>query len=61
VSAQTIDIHLPKTKASHINNQQEDWSFRFDHVLDNASQEAVYDTTSRCALLAAACFMLQRD
>ncbi|KAI8807050.1 P-loop containing nucleoside triphosphate hydrolase protein [Cladochytrium replicatum] len=40
----TIQVHVPKNAdGGFINNQQEDWHFRFDRVLHNASQEAVYD------------------
>ncbi|KAI8922216.1 P-loop containing nucleoside triphosphate hydrolase protein [Powellomyces hirtus] len=39
-----VHIHIPKSiEGGFINNQQEDWDFRFDNLLHNASQEAVYD------------------
>ncbi|KAI8822057.1 P-loop containing nucleoside triphosphate hydrolase protein [Fimicolochytrium jonesii] len=39
-----VHVHIPKSaEGGFINNQQEDWDFRFDSVLHNASQEAVYD------------------
>ncbi|KAI8590910.1 P-loop containing nucleoside triphosphate hydrolase protein [Geranomyces variabilis] len=39
-----IHIHIPKSvEGGYINNQQEDWDFRFDNLLHNASQEAVYE------------------
>ncbi|KAL7746323.1 hypothetical protein RI367_008331 [Sorochytrium milnesiophthora] len=41
---QAINIHIPKAAdGGYINNQQEDWSFKFDRVLSNVSQEAVYE------------------
>ncbi|KAJ3033037.1 Kinesin-like protein kif9, partial [Rhizophlyctis rosea] len=37
-------IHIPKNEeGGYINNQQEDWDFRFDSILHNASQETVYE------------------
>jgi intein-encoded DNA endonuclease-like protein len=30
---QTISIHQAKEKGSVVNNKQEDWMFKFDHVL----------------------------
>lgn len=44
---QTIQVHQPKTKNQIINNQQEDWSFKFDSVLHNATQEQVYDQCAK--------------
>jgi len=41
-----IEVYLPKTKDLMINNQQERWSFEFDQVMHNASQEGVFQ---RCA------------
>jgi len=39
-----IHIHVPKSlDDGYINNQQEDWSFKFDKVLHNASQELAYE------------------
>lgn len=39
-----IHIHIPKNQdGGYINNQQEDWDFRFDHIMHNASQEMVYE------------------
>ena len=47
-------MHMSKDKSAHfINNQQEDWNYKFDHVLDNASQETVYDTCARSETLEA--------
>jgi len=40
----SVKVHIPKPAGQHINNQQEDWKFRFHNVLDNASQEVVYDS-----------------
>ena len=40
----SIHIHIPKgEEGGYINNQQEDWDFRFDNILHNSSQEIVYD------------------
>ena len=39
-----LHIHIPKgEEGGFINNQQENWDFRFDQILHNASQEVVYD------------------
>lgn len=39
-----LHIHIPKgDEGGFINNQQENWDFRFDQILHNASQEVVYD------------------
>lgn len=44
----TIDVHIPKDSSQGIiNNQQEDWKFKFDEILHNSSQEAVYDSMAR--------------
>lgn len=43
----TIHVHMPKPTGQHINNQQEDWSFKFDQLLHNSSQEQVYDVVAR--------------
>ncbi|ORY30713.1 kinesin-domain-containing protein [Rhizoclosmatium globosum] len=40
----SLHIHIPKgSDGGFINNQQENWDFRFDNILHNASQEKVYD------------------
>ncbi|KAI8917458.1 armadillo-type protein [Entophlyctis helioformis] len=40
----SIHIHIPKNEEwGFINNQQENWDFKFDNILHNASQENVYD------------------
>jgi kinesin family protein 6/9 len=44
VERQTVGIHLPKQPGQHVNNQLEDWDFKFDKVLHNSPQETVYDT-----------------
>eukprot|EP01006_Ploeotia_vitrea_P033383 TRINITY_DN65487_c10_g5_i2.p1 TRINITY_DN65487_c10_g5~~TRINITY_DN65487_c10_g5_i2.p1 ORF type:complete len:851 (+),score=535.62 TRINITY_DN65487_c10_g5_i2:178-2730(+) len=46
-----IAVHMNKKRESHagvstINNQQEDWTFRFNDVLHNASQEEVFDAAA---------------
>ncbi|KAI9184151.1 hypothetical protein H9P43_003204 [Blastocladiella emersonii ATCC 22665] len=39
-----INIHVPKQEdAGYINNQHQDWSFKFDKVMHVASQDSVYD------------------
>ncbi len=39
-----VHIHIPRGEdGGYINNQQEDWDFRFDNILHNASQEMVYE------------------
>ncbi len=42
-----ISIHLPKQPGQAINNQQEDWSFKFTEILHNSSQETVYDKVAK--------------
>jgi kinesin family protein 6/9 len=39
-----ISIHQAKPQGQLINNQQEDWNFKFNHVLQNVNQQVVYDT-----------------
>ncbi|KAJ3060871.1 Kinesin-like protein kif9 [Podochytrium sp. JEL0797] len=42
--AKGLHIHIPKgTDGGFINNQQENWDFKFDGILHNVSQEKVYD------------------
>ncbi|RKO83150.1 hypothetical protein BDK51DRAFT_26073, partial [Blyttiomyces helicus] len=39
-----VHVHIPKNEdGGYINNQQEDWDFRFDNILHNASQETIYE------------------
>ncbi|KAJ3393873.1 Kinesin-like protein kif9 [Entophlyctis sp. JEL0112] len=39
-----VHIHIPKgSDGGFINNQQENWDFRFDNILHNASQDKVYE------------------
>jgi len=42
-----IDVHLSKSKGQAINNQQENWNFKLDRILHNASQEMVFDVAAR--------------
>jgi kinesin family protein 6/9 len=43
----TLHIHIPKdAEGGHINNQQENWDFKFDKILHNASQETVYEDSA---------------
>lgn len=47
VQGDSINIKVPKSEADGlINNQQENFSFKMDGVLENASQDAVYSTTT---------------
>ncbi len=39
----TINVKLKKKDVGFINNQQENWAFAFDEVLDNVSQDEVYE------------------
>jgi kinesin family member 6/9 len=44
----TIEAFIPKDDTQGlINNQQENWKFKFNEFLHNSSQEEVYDMTSR--------------
>lgn len=42
----TINIIIPRKTKSYVDNQRTNYSFKFDNVLHNASQEAVYDHTA---------------
>lgn len=42
-----IDVHLDKQKGQAVNNQQENWNFKLDRILHNASQEVVFDIAAR--------------
>lgn len=43
-----VAIHIPKDEAQgYVNHQQEDWSFTFDKLLLNASQEVVFDLCAK--------------
>ncbi|KAJ3318008.1 Kinesin-like protein kif9 [Boothiomyces sp. JEL0866] len=40
----SVHIHIPKNEEwGYINNQQENWDFKFDKILHNASQETMYE------------------
>lgn len=40
----SLHIHIPKNEEwGYINNQQENWDFKFDKILHNCSQETLYD------------------
>jgi kinesin family member 6/9 len=46
-----VTISIPKSEDKGIiNNQQDSWKFKFDKILDNASQEDVFDTCGRDVL-----------
>ena len=38
----SVTVKLPKNKAHGSDNQQDSWTYRYDAVLHNASQETVY-------------------
>lgn len=43
-----VAIHIPKDEEQgYVNHQQEDWSFSFDKLLLNASQEVVFDLCAK--------------
>lgn len=43
IEDQTINLHQKKKESGGaVNNQQENWTFCFDKVLNNAGQEEVY-------------------
>ena len=51
---QTINIHCDKDpRQGLVNNQLNDWSFKVDGVLHNASQEDVFTTTTTDVVTAA--------
>ena len=39
----TIGIHVSKNKLLGVNNQQEDWTFKYNNILHNTSQENTYE------------------
>jgi len=45
-SKRSVGVHLSKLGGGAINNQQSDWSFKYDGVLDGASQEAAYESVA---------------
>ncbi|CDW85408.1 kinesin motor domain-containing protein [Stylonychia lemnae] len=45
---QTVTVQVPKNESSgFVNNQQEQWRFKFDKILHNSSQEDVFDHCAR--------------
>lgn len=49
-----IAINVPKAeKNSMINNQEENWNFKFDKILHNVSQEEVFETCGKDVVRAA--------
>jgi kinesin family protein 6/9 len=43
-----VTVHIPKNEAGgFVNNVTENWKFKFDKIMHNASQEDVFDF---CAL-----------
>lgn len=47
----TITIHIPKRKEDGpINHQQDQWSFKFDKILMNESQECVFEIAGKKAI-----------
>ena len=48
IEKKTIEVFIPKDSSQGlINNQQENWKFRFTELLHNSTQEEVYETSSR--------------
>ncbi|OMJ90760.1 hypothetical protein SteCoe_6838 [Stentor coeruleus] len=48
IEKKTIEAFIPKdSDQGLINNQQENWKFKFDEFLHNSTQEEVYDTCGR--------------
>jgi kinesin family protein 6/9 len=43
----SVGVHIDKQPGQAINNQQEDWSFKFSGILHNASQEQVYKSVAK--------------
>ena len=47
----TISIHIPKKKEDGpINHQQDQWTFKFDRILMNETQEFVFELTGKKAI-----------
>ena len=47
----TISIHIPKKKEDGpINHQQDQWTFKFDKILMNETQEYVFELTGKKAI-----------
>jgi kinesin family protein 6/9 len=47
-----ININIPKNEdKGYVNHQQENWSFKFDKILQNAPQEVVFDIVAKDILL----------
>ena len=47
-----MNVHIPKKiEGSYVDNQREDYSFKFDNVLHNCSQETVYEEVARDIVL----------
>lgn len=47
----TISIHIPKRKEDGpINHQQDQWTFKFDKILMNETQEYVFELTGKKAI-----------
>jgi len=43
-----VDVNIPKSEAQgFVNHQQENWSFKFDKILQNVPQEVVFDITAK--------------
>ena len=47
----TVQVKIPrKAEGGLINNQQDNWNFKFDKVLLNESQESIYELTGQSAV-----------
>ena len=43
-----INVNIPKQEdRGYVNHQQEHWGFQFDKVLQNASQEVLFDICAK--------------
>ena len=41
-----FDVRIDKEDEGHVNNKLDNWKFKFDHILQNATQDDVYDLTA---------------
>lgn len=41
-----FDIKIDKKDEGAVNNQLDNWKFNFDRILQNSTQDDVYDVTS---------------
>ena len=43
---QEVLVHKEKADHGSVNNQQDNWKFKFDTILHNATQDDVYDVSA---------------